>query len=196
MFYRFCRFWLKVFIPILYRVNIKGIENFPKEGPVLIYCNHLGILDFFLISYKLKRQVHFMAKAESFKNPLMKIILDGLGAFPVNRGKGDIASIKKTLSLLKQGKVVCIFPEGTRVRKKPHVKAKAGAAMFAYRSNALIQPVAIRGKFNLFSKIDLFFGEPYRINFDKSKEHNKEDFTKITQDIMDRIYSMIDYRIE
>ena len=73
---------LKVYFGIFYKVRIKGMENVPKEGGLILCANHIGQLDMFFIAYKIKRLVHFMAKAELYKNPIVKWFLTNVGAFP------------------------------------------------------------------------------------------------------------------
>jgi 1-acyl-sn-glycerol-3-phosphate acyltransferase len=87
---------------ILFRVRLVGREKIPASGPALLCANHLSELDMFFIGYRMNRLVHWMAKEELFRNPLLKAIITKLGAFPVKRGTGDIGAIKTSLKLLKE----------------------------------------------------------------------------------------------
>ena len=97
----------------LWRVSFEGVENIPETGCILV-CNHTSFSDVLVLEATSTRQVFFMGKAELFKIPLLKQLITALGAFPVNRGGADITSIKRTISEIHSGKVVGIFPQGTR----------------------------------------------------------------------------------
>ena len=137
-----------------------------------------------------------MAKAELFKNRLLGWILKHLGAFPVSRGTGDVGSVKTVFRLLESGKMVGVFPEGTRTRKRDPKKRKAGIALFALHSGAPILPVAIKGDFRLFRKVELIFGKPYRIASDAvngaGKTYSREELYKVSGEIIDSIYALIE----
>lgn len=135
-----------------------------------------------------------MAKEELFKIPLLGGIIRQLGAFPVKRGKGDIESIKTAIKLVRDGHILGIFPEGTRTAKKGAgtVKAKAGAALIAVKAEAPVIPVAIKGSYKLFSKVKIIFGKPYRLDTAGETKPSGSDLTDMSQDIMDRIYNLLE----
>lgn len=110
-----------------------------------------------------------MAKAELFKFKPFGKLLSSIGAFPVNRGKGDISSIKTALTILRSGEVMAIFPEGTRVRNNQSVTPKPGAVMLATRAKVPIVPMRIEGKYRWMSKINIYIGKPitYEEYFDQ-----------------------------
>lgn len=81
------RILVTTYFKLFYRVEVKGLENVPEKGPVLLCANHLGQMDMFFIGYKLNRLVRWVAKAELFKNPLLSAVITWLGAVPINRGK-------------------------------------------------------------------------------------------------------------
>lgn len=190
----FFRLLVTVIFTIFYRVEVVNTENVPESGPVLICANHNGIMDMFFIGYKIKRYVHYMAKEELFKIPLIGFIIKCLGAFPVKRGKGDVSSIKTVFRLLEEGKVVGIFPEGTRTRgkRKEDIKIKPGAAMIALRTGVQVLPVAIKGSYRLFSKVKVVFGKPFRIEPEEGKKYRNSDLVKISEDIMKKVYSLLE----
>lgn len=190
MLYNFVRFIFYLYFTLFYRVKIKGIENIPATGPLLLYANHPSAVDMFLIAVYMKRKVHYMAKVELFKNPILAFILKRVGAFPVSRGKGDVGSVKTVYKLLEQGEVVGVFPEGTRTPKKDPAKRKAGAAMLALHSNSPILPVGV----NRIKKTqwELVFGTTFTLPPRKDGEHvSKEELQEATQNIMNKIYGLI-----
>jgi len=192
MLYNFGKFLFYIFFSLFRRVKIEGRENVPKEGPLLLFANHPSAWDMILIGVFMKRKVHYMAKAELFKNPFLAWLFKSLGAFPVKRGKGDVGSVKTVFRLLDEGKVVGIFPEGTRTPGKDPKKRKMGAALLATRSKAPVLPVGVVWNKKIFSKVRLVFGKPFIIQNEKDSEHlGKEELMDITSDIIDRIYALI-----
>ncbi|WP_195983408.1 lysophospholipid acyltransferase family protein [Clostridium sp. D33t1_170424_F3] len=147
------------FVP--YRVKNK--ERFPKEGKVIVCCNHLGISDPLRLGFTQHRQIFFMSKAELFDIKPLGWLLRALGAFPVHRGKGDVNAIDSASELLQEGCALGIFIEGTRSRDGEFGQPKAGAVMLAYNNHAPILPACITPvgskKPRLFHKAVVSFGE-------------------------------------
>ncbi|MDQ2085791.1 lysophospholipid acyltransferase family protein [Herbivorax sp. ANBcel31] len=184
---------LFIIFSIFYRVQIIGKENIPQKGAVLLCSNHVSELDMFFIGYRIKRLVHYMAKEELFKNPLLGVIIKNLGAFPVKRGKGDIGAIKTSLKLLSEGHIVGIFPEGTRKKKNnKEIKAKGGAALLAQKSQSPVLPVLVDGNYKLFSKIKIIFGKPFRLDLDKNKKYTNSELSLESEKIMKKINSLLE----
>lgn len=186
------RILLKFVFCTFLRVKVEGAEKVPKEGPLLILANHTGILDMFMVGYRLPRLVHWMAKAELFKNKFFARIITFLGAYPVNRGAHDTAAARKTFELLNQGEMVGIFPQGTRARKgKPVPRAKSGAVKYAVETDTLVVPVAIWGNKRLFGKMHVKFGEPFRFPQPaEGQKYTREEFNEMAQKLIDDIYAM------
>ncbi len=97
---------------IFYRIRFVGKENLPGEGPVLIVSNHASYIDPICLGLAFpKRQIHFMAKDDLFRMPMLKQLLPRVNAFPVKRESSDRKALKEALKRLKAGEVVAIFPE-------------------------------------------------------------------------------------
>ena len=122
----------------VFRARVTGLENFPKEGPVIVASNHLAFLDSVIISALMPRRVAFLAKAEYVNSPgvrckLMKTLFQVIDIIPVNRSdkKESMKALDKALERLNDGKVFGIYPEGTRSRDGYLYKGKIGVAWLA-----------------------------------------------------------------
>jgi len=178
------------------RVHIRNRHNVPKHGPYIIAANHLSWTDIPLIPAYLPGKVVYMAKEESFHGRLGWLVRF-LGAFPVKRGEGDRHALKAANDLLKKGKVLIIFPEGTRSKTRTMAKAHAGLGMIALRANVPVIPVAISGSENALKKfgteITISYGEPMFLKPEGTKV-TREDIDRATDEVMKRIASMLPER--
>lgn len=186
MIYSFCRGALRLIYKLLFRLEAHGLEHIPAEGGVLLCSNHLSNLDPPTIGILLQRKVHFMAKKELFDIFGFGWLIKQLGAFPVKRGGVSKESIKTALTLLREGNVMGIFPEGTRNKGEDASIGKRGAATFALRSDAAVIPVAIIGNYKLFRKMKVVYGPP--VDLSAFKEEKGADAAEMaTEAIMARI---------
>jgi 1-acyl-sn-glycerol-3-phosphate acyltransferase len=121
-----------------FRIEAIGVENFPKKGPVLLCANHIHNFDPIAVGIMAPRPVHYMAKEELFKVPVLGGIVRKCNAFPVKRGFSDREALRTGLKILKDGEVFGLFPEGHRSKTGELGKGLAGAGFFALRSDAKI----------------------------------------------------------
>lgn len=148
--YKFYDFVKKYFGPVfkrIYKIEFKGLENIPKgNNHYIVATNHTCAFDpVFVSSPKELPPLHFMAKVELFKNPIVGWVIKHLYGFPVRRGKHDTSAIDYGIKIIEEGHVMAICPEGRRVKDKDGVpqKAKAGVALIAKATGADVLPVAI-----------------------------------------------------
>lgn len=134
----------------IYKADVVGRENFPKEGPVIVAPNHKSNNDPCIVGRALPRHVSFMAKEELFKNPISNFFCRWLGAFPLKRGGVDKIAIRHAMGLLKNNLVLGIFPEGTRQKKDNTLgRFHDGVASMALRTGVPVVPVAIMGSYQM-----------------------------------------------
>lgn len=146
LWYRFSRWIVKTFFfGALGGLKAQGAENVPKTGPVLIAPVHVSLMDPPVIGCCFPRVLCFMAKKELFKNPIFSRLIRSYGAFPVERGANDSAAIRLAIDILKEGRCLLVFPEGTRGDAVTMGEVKAGIAMLAKRSAAVVIPVGVYG---------------------------------------------------
>lgn len=179
--YTFAKNLVYLVLKPIYRFEVIGVENFPKDGGVLLCSNHIEALDPPVVGINAPRPVHFMSKEELFSIPILKNLLPHLNAFPVKRGLSDREALRKGLALLKEGKVMGLFPEGTRSKNGELQKGLAGAGFFALRTDAAVVPCAIIGPYKPFKRLKIVYGSPIDFSAYKSegKKLSAEDATNI-----------------
>ena len=178
-----------IFYP-LYRIKVIGVENFPKEGGVLLCTNHIENIDPPVVGSTCPRPVHYMAKEELFKMPLLKSILPQVNAYPVKRGMSDREAFRNTLKILKAGKVVGMFPEGTRSKTGELGKGLAGAGFFALKGgDAVVVPCAIIGPYKAFRRLKVVYGKPLDLT---TYRENRTSAEAVTEVIMSEIQTLIE----
>jgi 1-acyl-sn-glycerol-3-phosphate acyltransferase len=162
-----------------YKPEIIGAENMPKTGGVLLCTNHIHNYDPPLVGVASPREVHFMAKAELFSVPVLKYIMPMINAFPVKRGMSDKTALKTGMNLLKEGKVVGLFPEGTRSKTGEIGEGLAGAGFFALKSDAHIVPCAIVGEYKKGKSLKVVFGKPIDFTHFREQKASAKEATEL-----------------
>lgn len=150
---------------LVYNFHIEGWENVPKEEGVIIASNHRSYADPVLLTIPMRKPVTYMAKEELFENKLFAAFIRFLGAFPVKRGAGDMKVIDDCVDILKSGKNLVIFPEGTRSKSNKVGRGKTGVAMIAARSGADVLPIGIvfeGEKLHFRTKVTMKIGKPIK----------------------------------
>ena len=177
--------WCKIY----YRAQINGLENIPKEGPLIFCGNHRSYLDPPLMVVTAKRDMKFLAKEELYKNKFLAFLGWVFEAIPVKRDEKDIQAIKMSLKDLKEGNCIPLFPEWTRNGLDKGEKLKDGVAFFAVRSGAKVIPCGIKGGTKEQRKVTITYGKP--LDYSKYKGcKDKEQLDKITKEIMDNIIKL------
>lgn len=190
MFYRFGRALIKLLNLILYNIHVEGEENIPETGGFVLCPNHISNYDPLAVATHMKRQVHFMAKAELYKNFIVRKVLLAVGTIPVDRGKVSLETLKESLRVLKNGEILGIFPEGTRVKNGERKKPMEGFVVFALKTKSPILPVHIEGEYKFRGKINIKFGKPIELNEYYGKKVKPEEMSKISEKIMDIVYDL------
>ncbi|MCM3599761.1 1-acyl-sn-glycerol-3-phosphate acyltransferase [Robertmurraya korlensis] len=186
--YTFARSVVNMIYKPLYRIETIGQENIPKIGSVLLCSNHISNLDPIVVGTTTPRPVHFMAKEELFRVPVVGKLFPHLNAFPVKRGMSDREALRKGLAVLKEGEVLGLFPEGTRSKTGELGEGLAGAGFFATRSEALIVPCAVVGPYKAFNRLKVVYGKPVDFTEYRKNKISADEATKI---IMEEIRKLI-----
>lgn len=184
-FYQFSQSLVRAFF-MPWRFKTIGMENVPLTGPCIVAANHISYFDPPALGCALPRPLNYMAKAELFELPILKRLIPKLGAFPVARGKGDIAAIKRSIAVLRAGQALAMFPEGTR-NLSGTVEPQTGVALLATLSGAPVVPAYIAGtdRLSRLARITVTYGPP--IHVERSGKASREELAKLTDEIMARI---------
>lgn len=156
-------FLVRIAMHIWYDLRFEGRENIPKGRACVYASNHRTYADPVLVTLAGHGRFSFMAKSELFEgNKLFAWLIRWLGAFPVERGKGDTAAIDKAIDNVQHGVNLLIFPEGTRSKDGSVGRGKTGVALIAARAGADVLPVGVNftGKLHFRSKIIVRIGKP------------------------------------
>jgi 1-acyl-sn-glycerol-3-phosphate acyltransferase len=171
MLYSFLKPIAVALMRLLFRVEGRGTEHVPAEGPVLIVANHSSVLDPPLVGGMCPRQLTFLAKAELFRIPGFGGLIHRLGARPLRREGADPSALRTARRVLAEGKALLVFPEGTRGEEGRLREAKPGAALLAVQSGATVVPVYVSGSGRAWprgrrlprpAKVVVTFGAPLR----------------------------------
>ncbi|MGI6453847.1 MAG: lysophospholipid acyltransferase family protein [Syntrophomonadaceae bacterium] len=194
MLYWTIRSLFKVLL-IFLGLKIEGLHKLPNKGPVIVAANHVSNWDPIVVAVALKRQIHFMAKAQLFDIPLLGAILTRVNAFPVRRGTADRAAIRRALEILGEGQVLGIFPEGTR-NKTGDIKAQSGVAMIALKAGAPVLPVACVGTRHLIpcgwrKPFIIRVGDPIYFENYKDRKMNSALLEEASTEVMEKINSLL-----
>ena len=152
-----------------FRVRSYGRDNIPKTGPFVLISNHQSYLDPMLCGIPIKRRVSFLARETLFRNWFFGRMISSVGTIPVRLGEADISAMRKAIDMLKQGRGVCLFPEGTRSRDGKITPFKPGFGLLCRRGKAAVVPVVIDGAFECWPRHKKLFSHgPIVISYGKA----------------------------
>ena len=163
-FYQLCVNLFTVVTKALFFVRVEGKENIP-QGACVIMGNHRAWLDPFLLAMCARdREIRFMGKKELWGNKMFAWIARQVRGIPVDRGNADMASIRMSMTVLKAGHTLGIFPEGTRSRGDGMLPLQGGASLLALRSKCPVVPIYIDGDYSLFRRVTVRVGKPVEMD--------------------------------
>ncbi len=189
LLYTVLRFLVRITYGLLWPFKVYGRENVP-EGAAVVCANHTHFSDPFYMAFAVPARYHvcFMAKQELFHSRPVAGLLRAIGTFPVNRGEADMNAMKTALNVLKSGKKLGIFPEGTRTHVDGEVSPKAGAVRLAQKAGAPLVPMFIPREKKLFKRMKIVIGKPFSL--EGLGRLTREDLERISDELMDKIAAL------
>lgn len=180
----------------LYDYRVIGRERLNVPGGVLIASNHASFLDPPFVGQAFDEPIHYFARHTLFSHPVAGWVLRRWQAIPINRDKPDAGSLKATIRLLRAGKKVLIFPEGTRTDDGRLKSAEAGVGLFIAKSGVPVLPVRIFGTYEAFSRhhkvlhpssVTLVVGELWTPDLEAAKSSGRDLYQTLADEVMHRI---------
>ncbi len=195
--YRFIR-WVarEIAFRSLGGIRVIGRELVPMEGPLLVAPVHFSYLDPPIVACAMDRALSFMAKEDLFRPWWLGPLIRSLGSFPVRRGENDTEAIRLAIHLLKEGRAVLLFPEGTRGFGEKMGGITPGIAMLAKRSGAKVLPVGIVGTERVWPKgskklrrspMTVVIGRPFTYDAVATNESDRENRVLFSRELARRI---------
>ena len=201
MFYWLMKHWvIGPLITTVFRPWVKGLENVPRTGPVIIVCNHLSFVDSIFLPLVIDRQMAFLAKSDYFtgrglKGFVVRLFMESAGQLPIDRsgGKASEASLNAGLAVLADGKVLAIYPEGTRSPDGRMFRGRTGVARMILEAQVPVIPAAVvdtekvmplGSKFPSVHRVGVVVGKPLDFSRFKGMEGDRFVLRSITDEIV------------
>lgn len=189
MLYSFLKFLAKIIAVVFTKFKVVGELDY-NEGERLVLCsNHANVLDPIILAISVKPTIHFMGKAELFRNPILSKFFRSLNAFPINRQESDINSLKTAIKKVKDNKILGIFIEGTRVKEYNPANAKSGPILIAKMANAKILPVYIESDYKVFGKTTVYIRDKYELPVFDRTDKSVDHYQVTAEKVLDKIYN-------
>ena len=183
---------------LLTRTTVRGREHVPQAGAGILVSNHIAAVDPAILVGALPRPIALMSKVENYRG-VLKLFMPLVGAFTVRRGTADRRALRTAELLLEQGRLLCLFPEGTRSLSGELGAAHGGAALLAIKSAAPIIPVAITGTPRIFTRrfpwirlprVTVTVGAPF-VAASAERAAHRADREQVTCELMARIAALL-----
>jgi len=176
--YTIARAFLIFLLKTIWGLKVHGKENIPEQGPFILACNHASFLDVPCLAAALPRRIHWVARKEFFRIPLLRLLLKLTRSIPVN------GATREASEAVKMGKILGIFPEGTRTWDGKLQEGKKGIAVLSLKTGAPILPVAVTGTFQAYPRTSKFPRKicPISVRFGKPVSFGTADEETIAED--------------
>ncbi len=200
--YYAARFVLWAFLKVWERFKVIGANHVPDDGPCIIASNHVSFLDPPAVGVGVgNRIVHFLARDTLFAGPIRNWFMHAVHCVPIDRTRGDVSALRRALQVLKEGKVLAIFPEGTRSPTGELQPAKGGIGFLIAKAAVPVVPTFFEGTFRAYPKgakfirpgrVRVFFGPPIRPEEIGALGMGRESYEEIGRLVMSRIAQLRD----
>jgi 1-acyl-sn-glycerol-3-phosphate acyltransferase len=194
--YRLCYWLSKILTRLLFNLKVIGRENLICRGGCIIASNHLSYLDPVILGAGSFRQLDFMAKKSLFRNKLFSRFISSVGAFAVGEEHVGPQGIKEALKRLAEGKVIVLFPEGTRSESGNLQEGKPGIGLLALESKVPVIPARVIGTDKALpigaksirpTPISVYFGQPLEFSEFYQQKKKRVNYLKVSQLVIEKI---------
>lgn len=194
--YSIIKYTLGTLIRLIWVKEVKGLEHIPKDGSVIVAFNHQSYFDFLTFIAVCPRHIHFLSAEKFFSHAVWGPLVKLTGQIKVNRKDRDKHDLHTTVySHLHSGKIIGIFPEGTRAdHPEEMLHAFTGVAKYAVKGKVPVIPVGIRGAYEVMSRNDVIprfkkiikitVGQPIHFNHDDVQSLEEKHYRELTDKIM------------
>lgn len=189
--YHVARFQCLVFSAIFFRLRVRGRENVPRKGPVILAGNHQSFMDPVFCGVGVRRRLTYLARESLFHFGPFGWLIHSVNAIPIARDKADIAVMRAVIERLRRGEAVCLYPEGTRSPDGRIAPFKAGFGLLCRRSKATVVPVLVDGAFECWPRHQKLF-RPGRVTIEYGQPLSPEQVADMTNDeLADRLTTVL-----
>ena len=196
--YRLSALGVRLLARLLIGLRVRGVEKIPERGKLIIAANHQSYLDPPILGACLRREVHYLAKADLFKYPVFGTIIRHLNALPLKRKDPDIQAVRQAVEILQGGEAIVLFPEGGLGPTVDLRRAYSGVGFLAYQTGADVYPVYIKNTRKAWARvfkrcpIEINFGDPIRCGKLSTGDTNKKQdaYLAFSTEVMQRIAAL------
>jgi 1-acyl-sn-glycerol-3-phosphate acyltransferase len=183
----------------VFSLRVYGRENIIEEGPALLAMNHQSFLDPPLAGICCRREIHFLARKTLFDVPVLGFLLRRVNVVGIDREGADIAALKATIRIIRDGGCTIVFPEGTRTRDGNLLPPRPGAGLIIAKTRAPVIPMRIFGAFEAFPRdtkwprptpVTIVVGEPMRFTDADFAGESRDVYQRLSEQVMARIAAL------
>lgn len=191
MIFRIAQFLVAIYLKIFYPTKIVGKKNLPK-GAAILSCNHTSNFDAILIAVNTWEKKYYLTKKEWFENKLIGWFMKKIGCIKIDRNSTDITAVKNCLKVLKEGKKLFIFPEGTRNKSEDLSlgQVKQGVSMFAIKAKVPVVPMYISSRPRFCHRTVITVGEHFELSDFYGQKANEEVLEKASEIVADKMKAL------
>ncbi len=200
--YRLINWFLRLVFRAVCRIDVEELKKVPDNGPLIVVGNHINFLEApVLVPHMDNPAVTAIAKKESWKNPIFRFLFNLWGIIPIDRDEIDRTAFRQMLEVLSQGKILVVFPEGTRSKDGQMLPGKPGIVTLVMKSGVKVLPVGFHGYENFWENLKRLrrtdfhvrVGTPFRIEMNGGAP-SRDVRQAVTDEIMYKIAELLPER--